>query len=152
MKVEFCPVSRVSDDTLLKMNDTDQQLLLRYKQDRAEDAFAEIVLQKAIVTATVGLVVVVFIAYHLARPAKPDPAAASLWKPSENPTETAAQNGGLACSQTNPDPIKLQRTVMRARQRIHSGSNEFQYSVNRFGIPSCHRPIPKSFTKCASSR
>jgi RNA polymerase sigma factor (sigma-70 family) len=31
------------DDTLLKMNDIDQQLLQRYSQDRAEDAFAELV-------------------------------------------------------------------------------------------------------------
>lgn len=31
------------DDTLLKMNDIDQQLLQRYTRDRAEDAFAELV-------------------------------------------------------------------------------------------------------------
>ena len=39
----LCPVLGEGDDTLLKMNDIDQQLLQRYTRDRAEDAFGELV-------------------------------------------------------------------------------------------------------------
>jgi len=37
-----------------------------------------------------------------------------------------------AATQTLPDPVKLLRTVMRARTKISSGAIDFQYSLERF--------------------
>lgn len=102
----------------------------------ATKAIAMTTLRKTILgTALVGTIAL--IAYHLLPHGAPSSSAIGSQLP-QSSSQAGLAVGGIATvgSETNvetvPDPVKLLRTVAQARQRIQSGSVEFQYSVDRY--------------------
>jgi RNA polymerase sigma factor (sigma-70 family) len=96
--------------------------------------FTTTTLQKVLVIGGLSvLTVIVILLAHRSGPAtKTKTATASLPAPAANQTQTTEPNTDGALSQTEPDAVALLQAVVRARQRIGSGSFEFQFSIDRF--------------------
>jgi RNA polymerase sigma factor (sigma-70 family) len=81
--------------------------------------------------ATTIVSVLIFTAYQFLHRTDSGMTAASLQATAETPAQdqpvaVASQNDSAEANPTEPDPVKLLRTVIRARQKIHSASIEIQ--------------------------
>ncbi len=95
-------------------------------------------IQKVVVVVGLGVVAgaIIFATAHSTPRTKPAATAASLQTPAATttttPVATTAQENASATNGAGVNPAKLLASVMQARQRIHSGSAEFQYGVERY--------------------
>lgn len=102
----------------------------------ATKTIAMTTLRKTLVTGGLVVGVVSCIAFyfsHVNSKITPDILQKETGSPAASQmTGAAVRSDDEAATQTEPDPVKLLRTVMRARTKIHSGIIEFQYSLERF--------------------
>ena len=102
--------------------------------------------------ATAVLVgVVTFIAFHLLNPADSGSTSNALRATAANPTQNqkvagpANQDANAADDQREPDPLNLLLGVAKARQRMASGSMEFQFSFEHFNFFGSGRRVTNDF-------
>ena len=91
-------------------------------------------LPKVFVVASVGIVTmaVVLIASHSTPQANTQAAPAPVRPAGAVVNEPATRDEPPLADPAKPDPVRLLKGVLQARQRIQSGTTEFEYAMDRF--------------------
>jgi RNA polymerase sigma factor (sigma-70 family) len=101
----------------------------------AVGSIAKLLLQKPLAwtIGTVGVLtgIVIVTAHFSAQQKNANTMMVSEPTSAEVPAPTVARQD-VPAVEALPDPVKLLQGIIQARQQIHSGSAEFQYSVDRF--------------------